>query len=193
MLIGASLEMQDEAWEFVQFMTSEESQKLQTLSASTLPTLNALYEDREIRKVLPVITLSEEALRNARPRPISPYYSQISRTMAEQFNKVLTYLTRRGRRDSPERFAAYHRAGLISPQTKVLRPSSHRSLDPVSLPLLPRWHTTTLLGFKYYERRQNSDSRTNCVRDENSCSDVRGSFGDCGVRQSLLHGRTIKA
>ena len=90
MLIGASLEMQDEAWEFVQFMTSEESQKLQTLSASTLPTLNALYEDREIRKVLPVITLSEEALRNARPRPISPYYSQISRTMAEQFNKVLT-------------------------------------------------------------------------------------------------------
>jgi multiple sugar transport system substrate-binding protein len=93
MLIGASLEMQDEAWEFVQFMTSEESQKLQTLSASTLPTLNALYEDREIRKVLPVITLSEEALRNARPRPISPYYSQISRTMAEQFNKVLTGAT----------------------------------------------------------------------------------------------------
>jgi len=93
MLIGASLEMQDEAWEFVQFMTSEESQKLHTLSASTLPTLNALYEDREIRKVLPVITLSEEALRNARPRPISPYYSQISRTMAEQFNKVLTGAT----------------------------------------------------------------------------------------------------
>jgi multiple sugar transport system substrate-binding protein len=125
MLIGASSEMQDEAWEFVQFMTSEESQKLHTLSASTLPTLNALYEDREIRKVLPVITLSEEALRNARPRPISPYYSQISRTMAEQFNKVLTYLTRRGRRDSPERFAADHRAGLISPQTKVLHRSSH--------------------------------------------------------------------
>ena len=90
MLISASSEMKDEAWEFVQFMTSEESQKIQTLSASTLPTLNALYEDREIRKEVPVITLGKEALRNARPRPISPYYSQMSRTMAEQFNKVLT-------------------------------------------------------------------------------------------------------
>src|SRR5215204_643979 len=90
LLIGASSQMQDEAWEFVQFMTSEESQKMQTLSASTLPTLNALYDDREIRKEVPVITLGKEALRNARPRPISPYYSQMSRTMAEQFNKVLT-------------------------------------------------------------------------------------------------------
>src|SRR5215217_1473779 len=93
MLISASSEMQDEAWEFVQFMTSEESQKIQTLSASTLPTLNALYEDREIRKEVPVITLGKEALRNARPRPISPYYSQMSRSMAEQFNKVLTGAT----------------------------------------------------------------------------------------------------
>jgi multiple sugar transport system substrate-binding protein len=93
MLISASSEMKDEAWEFVQFMTSEESQKIQTLSASTLPTLNALYEDREIRKEVPVITLGKEALRNARPRPISPYYSQMSRKMAEQFNKVLTGAT----------------------------------------------------------------------------------------------------
>jgi multiple sugar transport system substrate-binding protein len=93
MLIGATSEMQDEAWEFVQFMTSEESQKIQTLSASTLPTLNALYEDREIRKEVPVIPLGKEALRNAKPRPISPYYSQMSRTMAEQFNKVLTGAT----------------------------------------------------------------------------------------------------
>jgi multiple sugar transport system substrate-binding protein len=42
---------------------------------------------------VPVITLGKEALRNARPRPISPYYSQMSRKMAEQFNKVLTGAT----------------------------------------------------------------------------------------------------
>jgi multiple sugar transport system substrate-binding protein len=47
MLISASSEMQDEAWEFVQFMTSEESQKMQTLSVFALPTLNALSEDRQ--------------------------------------------------------------------------------------------------------------------------------------------------
>jgi len=90
MLIGTSSQMQDEAWEFIQFMTSEESQKMQTLSASTLPTLDTLYDDRELLEEVPVIASCKEALQNARPRPISPYYSQISRTMAEQFNNVLT-------------------------------------------------------------------------------------------------------
>ena len=93
MLISASSEMKDEAWEFVRYMTSQESQKMQTLSASTLPTLNALYDDREILEEVPVVALSKEALQNARPRPVSPYYSQMSRTMAEQFNKVLTGAT----------------------------------------------------------------------------------------------------
>jgi trehalose/maltose transport system substrate-binding protein len=93
MLIGTSSKMQDEAWEFIEFMTSEESQKMQTLSASTLPTLDTLYDDRQILEEVPVVALSKEALQNARPRPISPYYSQMSRTMAEQFNKVLTGAT----------------------------------------------------------------------------------------------------
>ena len=90
MLISASSEMQDEAWEFVRFMTSEESQKMQTFSASTLPTLNALYDDRDLLEEVPVVALSTEALQNAKPRPVSPYYSQMSRQMAQQFNNVLT-------------------------------------------------------------------------------------------------------
>jgi multiple sugar transport system substrate-binding protein len=89
LLINASSEMQDEAWEFVQFMTSEESQKVYTLSASTLPTLNALYDDPEILEEVPVVALSNEALQDAKPRPISPYYSEMSREMAEQFNNVV--------------------------------------------------------------------------------------------------------
>jgi multiple sugar transport system substrate-binding protein len=89
LLINASSQMQDEAWEFVQFMTSEESQKAYTLSASTLPTLHALYDDREILEEVPVVALSREALQNARPRPISPYYSEMAREMAQQFNNVL--------------------------------------------------------------------------------------------------------
>jgi multiple sugar transport system substrate-binding protein len=89
MLISASSQRQDQAWEFIRFMTSEESQKKQTLWASSLPTLNALYDDREIREEVPMVALSKEALQNARPRPVSPYYSQMSRTMAQQFNSVL--------------------------------------------------------------------------------------------------------
>jgi multiple sugar transport system substrate-binding protein len=93
MLIGASSQMQEEAWEFVRFMTSEESQKIQTLSGFNLPTVNALYEDREVREEQPIVALSKEALQNARPRPVSPYYSEMSRTMAQQFNSVLTGAT----------------------------------------------------------------------------------------------------
>jgi multiple sugar transport system substrate-binding protein len=89
MLISTSSEMQDEAWEFVRFMTSEESQKAYTLSASTLPTLKTLYGDQEILEEVPVVDLSKEALQNARPRPVSPYYSQMSREMAWQFNNIV--------------------------------------------------------------------------------------------------------
>ena len=89
MLINASSEMQDEAWEFVRFMTSEESQKEYSITTSTLPTLKTLYDDREILEEVPVVDLSREALQNARPRPVSPYYSEMSREMAEQFNNVI--------------------------------------------------------------------------------------------------------
>jgi multiple sugar transport system substrate-binding protein len=93
MLISAASEMQDEAWELVRFMTSEESQKEYSIKASTLPTLNTLYDDREILEKVPVTHPGREALQNARPRPVSPFYSQMSRTMAEQFNRILTGAT----------------------------------------------------------------------------------------------------
>jgi multiple sugar transport system substrate-binding protein len=51
--------------------------------------LDTLYEDQEILEEVPVVALSREALQNARPRPTSPYYSEMSREMAEQFNNVL--------------------------------------------------------------------------------------------------------
>ncbi len=59
--------------------------------------MDALYDDREILEEMPVIALCKEALQTARSRPISPYYSQMSRTMAEQFNKVLTGATSPGK------------------------------------------------------------------------------------------------
>ena len=91
MLIGASSKLKHEAWEFVRFMTSQSSQRMQALSTiAPLPTLDALYDDRELLEEVPVIALCKEALQTARSRPISPYYSQMSRTMAEQFNNVLT-------------------------------------------------------------------------------------------------------
>lgn len=90
MLINAQTDMPDEAWEFVKFMTSEQGQRQRALSASLLPTRPTLYKDKEIRDTLPVIVQGEEALKNARSRPVSPYYSDMSLEMQEQFNGVVS-------------------------------------------------------------------------------------------------------
>jgi len=89
MLINAQTDMPDEAWEFVAWMTSEQGQRQRALAASLLPTRPALYQDKEIRDTLPVIVQGEEALKNARARPVSPYYSDMSLEMQEQFNGVV--------------------------------------------------------------------------------------------------------
>ena len=90
MLINAQTDKPDEAWEFVKFMTSEQGQRQRALSASLLPTRPSLYQDSEIRKSLPVVVQGEEALKHARSRPVSPYYSDMSLEMQEQFNGVVS-------------------------------------------------------------------------------------------------------
>ena len=39
---------------------------------------------------MPVVALAKEALQHTRPRPVSPYYSDMSLEMAEQFNASLS-------------------------------------------------------------------------------------------------------
>ncbi|MDP8950358.1 MAG: hypothetical protein M3N00_09000 [Actinomycetota bacterium] len=38
-----------------------------------------LYEDDEVLEKVPVAALGKELLENTRPRPVSPYYSDMSR------------------------------------------------------------------------------------------------------------------
>ena len=89
MLINAQTDKPDEAWEFVQWMTSVQAQREYALDATRLPTRPELYEDQKIRDTLPVVVQGEEALKNARSRPVSPYYSDMSLEMQEQFNSVV--------------------------------------------------------------------------------------------------------
>jgi len=89
MLINASSELKEEAWEFVQFFNSDKNQKSWALEQGDLPTRKALYDDREVLEALPMITQAKEALLNVRPRPVLGHYSEMSRAMALQFNNVL--------------------------------------------------------------------------------------------------------
>jgi multiple sugar transport system substrate-binding protein len=89
LLVNAASQMQDEAWEFIRFMTNHESQKFRAVEATILPTRKELYEDREVLEEVPVIAQGDEALQNARPRPVSPFYGDMSLAMAEKFSQSL--------------------------------------------------------------------------------------------------------
>jgi multiple sugar transport system substrate-binding protein len=54
----------DAAWKYIQFLSAPEK--------------------------VPVVPLAQEALQHTRPRPVSPYYSDMSLEMAEQFNASLS-------------------------------------------------------------------------------------------------------
>ncbi len=86
---AASEDKLEEIWIFIEFMSSPESQKTLALQSTRLPTLKALYEDQEVLEKVPVAALGKESLENTRPRPVSPYYSDMSLAMAEQFNAAL--------------------------------------------------------------------------------------------------------
>jgi multiple sugar transport system substrate-binding protein len=88
--INATSEKQEQAWEFIKFMTDPAQQKINALQASKLPTRRALYEDPEILEKAPVARLGKEAIvENSQPRPVSPVYSDVSLELGEQFNRSL--------------------------------------------------------------------------------------------------------
>jgi multiple sugar transport system substrate-binding protein len=89
MVNAASEDKLEEAWTFVEFMSAPEQQKKLALKSSRLPTLAALYEDEEILEKVPVASLGLTSLKNSRPRPVSPYYSDMSIVMAENFNAAV--------------------------------------------------------------------------------------------------------
>ncbi len=89
LFINAASKNQDAAWEFIRFMSAAEQQKFRALNGSVIPTRQSLLEDQEILDKVPVISLGREAIQNTRPRPVSPYYSDMSLRMAKQFNASL--------------------------------------------------------------------------------------------------------
>lgn len=90
MLVNSASENQDAAWEFIKYATAPERQRTRALEGSFLPTLMELYEDSEVSEGVPVIGLGGEIIENnTRTRPVTPFYSEISATLAETFNENL--------------------------------------------------------------------------------------------------------
>jgi multiple sugar transport system substrate-binding protein len=88
--ISTSSKYPDAAWKFIEFLTAPEQQRLRALEGSYLPTRSDLYDDPEIQDTVPVVALAKVALQHTRPRPVSPYYSDMSLEMQDQFNASLS-------------------------------------------------------------------------------------------------------
>ena len=89
MMMSALSDMQDQAWEFMKWMTAPEQMKYLALEATRLPARKSPYEDQEILSKVPTIRLAKDIIPNTKPRPVSPYYSDMSLKMQEQFNSSL--------------------------------------------------------------------------------------------------------
>ncbi len=88
--INAASDKQEEAWEFIKWITAPEQMKFNALEGGKLPPRLSLYEDQEVLQKVPVAQLGKEAIiGNSEPRPVSPYYSDMSLKLAEQFNASL--------------------------------------------------------------------------------------------------------
>jgi multiple sugar transport system substrate-binding protein len=89
-LINATSESQDEAWEFIEWITAPEQLVTNAVLGSHLPTRQTLYSDPEVLKKVPVAKLGKDAIiKNSTPRPVSPYYSDVSLELSQQFNACL--------------------------------------------------------------------------------------------------------
>jgi multiple sugar transport system substrate-binding protein len=88
--ISAFSKNKDAAWRFVEFLTSEPSQRYLALKAGRAPTLISLYDDPEVLSKMPHLSMMKRAFIDARPRPLSPLYPAVSNILQYFFHRVIS-------------------------------------------------------------------------------------------------------
>jgi multiple sugar transport system substrate-binding protein len=90
MSINANTDIDDDAWTFIEFMTSAQSQKERVIIGGYDPSRKVLYDDPEIAEATPVVKLAKDVLiNNVKSRPVTEFYGDMSIEMGEQFNAAL--------------------------------------------------------------------------------------------------------
>jgi len=70
------------AFDFVQFILSEENQR-GFAEQSFPPVLASIYEDESLIEQFPYLPALKDALDNAQPRPVTPFYAAVSKAIAD--------------------------------------------------------------------------------------------------------------
>jgi multiple sugar transport system substrate-binding protein len=78
------------ALKLVDFIASPEIQVLYASEYSLAPTTNAAYDDPKVQKALPFSQELKQAVEQARARPVSPVYPQISQAIYKNVNAALS-------------------------------------------------------------------------------------------------------
>ncbi len=79
-----------ESYRLLCFLTSYEVQKKMALHLGWNPGRRDVYEDRDVLERMPHFRKLRTAFENARPRPIVPYYSQLSEILQRHLNAALS-------------------------------------------------------------------------------------------------------
>ncbi len=79
----------EQAWEFIQYMTSPEAREFFAINESNLPPEKSFYEDKALLKKQPLLEVAGAAVAATKPRPVHRFYSDMSLKMAEEYNESL--------------------------------------------------------------------------------------------------------
>ena len=88
--INKSSKHPKEAYEFIKFITSPESQKFLAMNSLFLPSRHSVYKDEKLVKVYPFLkTYYEEIIPTIKSRPLDPYYVMFSSALQSEFSAII--------------------------------------------------------------------------------------------------------
>jgi multiple sugar transport system substrate-binding protein len=90
MVISAYSKNPGATLKFIDYMTSAEVMKSNAVKYSKAPVLTATYEDSAVTKAMPFAPELQQAVEQAKSRPVSPVYSLISQAIYKNVNAALS-------------------------------------------------------------------------------------------------------
>jgi multiple sugar transport system substrate-binding protein len=90
MVISAYSENPGATLKFIDYMTNEKSVKLNAVKYSKAPPLKSTYQDPAVKKAIPFSSQLQQAVEQAKSRPVSPVYTLISTAIYKNVNSALS-------------------------------------------------------------------------------------------------------
>ena len=90
LVISAFSKNPEGALKMIDFLTSEEVIKQDAAEFTLAPVLNATYDDADVKEALPFSAELKQAVEQAKSRPVSPVYPQVSAAIYKNVNSALS-------------------------------------------------------------------------------------------------------